>query len=403
LEELIMVHKERQISLKSLGRWPITLAIALALATGAISTYSLLRFRTTAQSPQPEVPEQSTPAITAVTGLGRLEPEGEVIQLSAPTSLEGARVARLAVREGDSVRAGDVVAVLDSFEARQAALRQAEQQVEVARARLERVKAGAQTGEIAAQEAAIARLDSQLRGDIAAQQATLDRLQAELRNAEREFQRNQQLYDEGAISASDLDSKRLSVETIQAQVNEAKASLNRTVETLQKQISEAEATLDRIAEVRPVDVQVAQAEVNDALAAVERAQADLNLSYVRAPIDGQILEIYTQPGEIVSSQGIAALARTEQMYAIAEIYDTDIAKVRVGQPATITSEAFSGAIEGTVAQIGLQVGQQDIFSVNPLADTDRKVIEVKIRIDDPEARERIANLTNLQVQVAIHI
>jgi HlyD family secretion protein len=150
-------------------------------------------------------------------------------------------------------------------------------------------------------------------------------------------------------------------------------------------------------------VQVAQAEVNDALAAVERAQADLNLSYVRAPIDGQILEIYTQPGEIVSSQGIAALARTEQMYAIAEIYDTDIAKVRVGQPATITSEAFSGAIEGTVAQIGLQVGQQDIFSVNPLADTDRKVIEVKIRIDDPEARERIANLTNLQVQVAIHI
>jgi HlyD family secretion protein len=51
----------------------------------------------------------------------------------------------------------------------------------------------------------------------------------------------------------------------------------------------------------------------------------------------------------------------------------------------------------------LQVDRQNILSVNPAADTDRRIIEVKIRIDDPADSQRVAGLTNLQVDVAIHI
>ncbi|MBD2775579.1 hypothetical protein ICL16_26860 [Iningainema sp. BLCCT55] len=68
-------------------------------------------------------------------------------------------------------------------------------------------------------------------------------------------------YQQGAISASNLDSKRLVAETAQAQLEQAKSAQKRTVETLKAQLSEAKATLNRIAEVRPVDVQAAQAEV----------------------------------------------------------------------------------------------------------------------------------------------
>lgn len=396
-----MVQKERRQPVKPLEQWPIVLAVAITLANGAFSLYSLSQSRSVEQNLAPVSPQ--APAIIAVTGLGRLEPEGEVIRLSAPTSVEGARVTQLLVKEGDRVQAGQVVAILDSYEPRLAALEQAKQQVQIAQARLAKVKAGAQTGEIAAQEATITRLEAESRGEVIAQKATIARLQAELSNAEAEYRRYQELYQEGAVSASLFDSKRLPVATMRQQINEANANLNRTVESFREQISQAKATLDRIVEVRPVDVKVAQAEVNDALAAVQRAQADLNLASVRSPIKGQILKIHTRPGEIVNQQGIANLGQTDQMYAVAEIYETDISKVRIGQRATITGEAFSGKLQGTVTQIGWQVNTQDILSTNPTADTDQKVVEVKVRLNDTAGNHRIAALTNLQVQVAIHI
>ena len=77
--------------------------------------------------------------------------------------------------------------------------------------------------------------------------------------------------------------------------------------------------------------------------------------------------------------------------------------MRIGQSATVTSEAFSGKLQGKVVSIGLQVSKQDIFNVNPTADTDHKVVEVKIRLNDLADNLRVAGLTNLQVQVAIHI
>jgi ABC exporter DevB family membrane fusion protein len=86
---------------------------------------------------------------------------------------------------------------------------------------------------------------------------------------------------------------------------------------------------------------VALAELEDAKAAVQQAKAQLNLAYVRSPRAGQILKIHTWPGEIIGNQGIVELGRTDQMYAIAEVYEADIHKVRLGQRAIITSAGFT--------------------------------------------------------------
>jgi HlyD family secretion protein len=404
LEEAIILQKESQPFTKPVGQWVLILAAAMALATGGVYLYGFSRFRFNAQGSISNS-QESVPAIVAVTALGRLEPQGEVTRLSAPNSLAngGARVEKLLVEEGDKVRAGQVIALLDEQANRLAALEQAKQQVKVAQARLAKVKAGTQDGEIAAQKAAVARLSAELRGEIAAQEATIGRLQVELSNAQAEYQRHQELYRQGVISASLFDSKRLPVETLQQQIKEAKATKNRTVESLEEQISQAKATLSAKAEVRPVDVQVVQAEVDSALVAVKQAQANLDLTYVRSPIDGQILKIHTRPGEIVTNEGIADLGQTDRMYVVAEIYQTDIEKVRVGQRSTITGEAFSGKLQGTVTHIGLQVDRQNVFNVNPGSDTDRKVVEVKIRIDNPADSQQVAGLTNLQVEVTIPI
>ena len=397
-----MLQKERQPCTKLVGQRSIALGIAIALAAGAALSYSLLKFHSTVQTPAPATPKQNS-AIVAITALGRLEPQTEVTHLSAPNSAEGTRVVELLVQEGENVQAGEVVAILDRHESRLAALEQAKQQVQVAQSRLARVKAGAQTGKIAAQEAMITRLQVERQGETTAQQATITRLAAELSNAEAEYRRHQELYQAGAISTSLFDSKRLAMKTVQAQLKEAQAILNRTEESFQEQIAEAKATLAATAEVRPVDVQVAQAEVNDAIAIVKRAQADLNLTYVRAPKDSQILKIHTRPGEIVNNEGIASLGQTNHMCAVTEVYETDIQKVRLGQQATITSPAFPGKLWGTVSRIGLQVSPQGVLSNNPMADTDRKVVEVDVCLSHPIHNQRVAGLTNLQVQVAIQI
>ncbi|MDM9383695.1 ABC exporter membrane fusion protein [Chlorogloeopsis sp. ULAP01] len=392
---MIKEQNENHSLIKRIGQ-----LLLILLAAMGLSNFLLFRFSSKNSTP---VAPNSNPAIIGVTGLGRLEPEGEVIHLSAPTSIQGTRVKRILVKEGDKVQLEQVIAILDNYESRQAALNRAKQQVKIAKARLAKVKAGAQTGEIAAQQATIARLEAESRGEVAAQQAAIARLEAELSNAEAENRRYQELYQTGAISASARDSKRLPMETAQQQLNEAKATLKRTIASYREQIAQAKATLNRIVEIRPEDMQLAQAEVDDAIAQVQQAVADYNLAYVRSPITGKVLKIHTRAGEIVSNQGIAELGKTNQMYVVAEIYETDIKKVRIGQQATMSSVAFPGEIQGTVSQIGLQVSKQNVFDVNPLADTDQKIVEVKIRISNPEDSQLVARLTNLQVQVMIHI
>ncbi|WP_238544348.1 ABC exporter membrane fusion protein [Gloeocapsa sp. PCC 73106] len=409
----------------------------MATTTG-IFAFPSLQHTQTARQNSPETFPDNIPAVTTITSLGRIAPQEKVTRLSATIPFEGARVEQLLVKKGDVVKAGQIIAILDSRDRQLAALKRDQEQVKVAQARLEQVKAGAKTGaikaqlktierfkaelrgQIVAQEAKIANLQARLQGEKQAQEAKIKGFKAQLKNAQTECSRYEKLYRDGAVSASEYDSRCLEEDTFREQLNEAEANLlriittlseeineaqailTRTVVTLQKQIIEAEATLEEIAEVRPVDVQVAQAEVDKAMAMVKQAEADLELAYVRAPINGRILEVHIRPGETITNKGIVELGQTEQMEVIAEIYKTDIGKVSLGQQAIITSDAFPEQLQGTVTQIGLQVKQQNVFSNVPGADVDRKVVEVNISLE-PEDSKRVEGLTHLQVQVAIQL
>ncbi|MBW4696066.1 MAG: efflux RND transporter periplasmic adaptor subunit [Lyngbya sp. HA4199-MV5] len=313
----------------------------------------------------PQKTAQAVPVTTVapmVTALGRLEPQGEVIQLAASTT--GSRVEQLLVRRGDRVRRGQVIAVLDAHDRLQATLEKAKQEVQIALTKLAQVKAGAKAGEIGAQAATIARLD------------------AELHNAQLEARRYQALFEQGAISASSRDSKQLVADTTRAQLQQAKNTLN------------------SVAEVRPVDVSAAEAEVASAQTAVKQAQAELDLASVRSPRDGQILKIHTWAGEIVGDQGIADLGQSNQMYVVAEVYESDIKAVRLGQRATITSSAFDGEAQGIVDEIGLQIQKKGVLDTDPTADADARIVEVKIRLNQASSR-KVAGLTNLEVTAQI--
>jgi ABC exporter DevB family membrane fusion protein len=419
--------KSKLMSWKPIGLIAIPATVLLL-----VSGYLVIQ----AQSRQ-DLESQETVATSSrlIVADGRLEPQGEVLLLSAPFSMERARVEKLFVERGDWVKAGNTVAILDSHAIMQAALQNALKQEKIALTRLQQVKSGAKTGDIAAQkakifqtkaelkgqiatqEAKIATLRAQLAGERSSQMATVERIQAELKHASRECDRYRNLRSNGAVSMSQMESICLQQDTTQEQLQEAQANLNRIINsgqeeikeatgnlartkaTLKKEIEQTAATYDATAEVRPVDVAVAEAELAAARTAVRQAQANVDLTLVKSPLDGQVLEIHARPGEM-ANQGIVDLGRTNRMFVVAEVYETDIGRVKLEQKVEVKSPALREPLEGKVSEIGWQVGKKDVLNDDPVIDADARVVKVRVLLNE-ESSQRAARLTNLKVDTFI--
>ncbi|MFN6233590.1 efflux RND transporter periplasmic adaptor subunit [Microcystis sp.] len=419
--------KSKLMSWKPIGLIAIPATVLLL-----VSGYLVIQ----AQSRQ-DLESQETVATSSrlIVADGRLEPQGEVILLSAPFSMERARVEKLFVERGDWVKAGNTVAILDSHSNIQAALQNALKQEKIALTRLQQVKSGAKTGDIAAQkakifqtkaelkgqiatqEAKIATLRAQLAGERSSQMATVERIQAELKHASRECDRYRNLRSNGAVSMSQMESICLQQDTTQEQLQEAQANLNRIINsgqeeikeatgnlartkaTLKKEIEQTAATYDATAEVRPVDVAVAEAELAAARTAVRQAQANVDLTLVKSPLDGQVLEIHARPGEM-ANQGIVDLGRTNRMFVVAEVYETDIGRVKLEQKVEVKSPALREPLEGKVSEVGWQVGKKDVLNDDPVIAADARVVKVRVLLNE-ESSQRAAKLTNLKIDTFI--
>jgi HlyD family secretion protein len=365
-----------------------------ALATLGLSQQGAIQGAT---PPPAETPAAggATPLATSVGALGRLEPAGGVIRVAGPP---GERLGELLVAEGERVVAGQVLARLESYSERLAEREYAAAQLQEARARLE---AETRFGQAQIEEARtrLSRLDEPQQLQIRSQEAVVERIRAELADAEANLARFQALWQEGAISQQELDQKAL------------------VVRQRQEDLQAAEATLNQLRLARERDLRNAQAQVQAAEAALRRAQAQVQLqslarnlglaearlerTLIRAPRAGQVLKIHTRPGEVIAAnQGILELGNTDQMMVVAEVYETDILRVRPGQRATISNRVLPETLQGRVERVGLQIGKKDVLNTDPAADVDARVVEVYIRLD-PESSARVAGLTNLQVNVAI--
>lgn len=427
----------------SLKAWPqriaaqrsLIITAAIALSLGILGTRLALQ-KSSTQAPAAIAPVPAAAPLPTVTALGKLEPSGTIISVSAANTGDGSRIEELRVKEGDRIQKGEIIAILNSQKRLQAALSQASEQVRVAQAKLAQVKSGAKSGEIQAQTAemarikaertgdlntqtaVIARLRAEQTGEIDAQTAAVARLEAEMENARVESNRYDALYKDGGVSASLRDSKRLLWQTSQRQLQEGRASLQRIRQAKSEQIREAEAaldrsqntrneqleaaaaTLDRIEEVRPVDIQTAQAEIGQAQAAVTKAEAELEQAYVRAPATGTILKINTYAGEKIAPEGIVDMGRTQEMTALVEVYESDVKRLKVGDRAIVTSDAIAIELQGSVSEIGQKVLRQNVVNTDPTANTDSRVMEVRIRLDNASSQQS-EKFTNSQVTAKI--
>lgn len=347
--------------------------------------------------------------IDSVVALGTLQPEGDIIKLSSPNA-QDSRVDRILVTEGDFVRANQVVAVLQGIDTRQAELQDAQADVRLRNAELLKVRQGeAKKAQIEAQKSVITRLEAQLITQTAQRKAALASAEATLNNAKLTYQRRLSLNREGAIKLEDLDIAKRDLAMAEAALNERQAELNQTFKSLNAEISQEKSRLAELKEIRPIDVEIARSQLEKARITVAERKARLKDAQVRAPLAGQILKINSRVGEQVSTtQGILELAKTDRMFAVAEISETDIGKIRLGQKASIKSEynGFTGEVRGIVEQIGLQIikkNTQDAATANsPTNDQNTRVVAVKVRLDKQD-NSKVAALTNMQVRVNLDL
>ena len=307
-----------------------------------------------------------TPAETprGVGAIGRLEPGWKLLQITTASTTDGTRLEHLFVDEGSDVSAGDLLASLDTQTQRAAALHEAEAQVLVAKAKLALVKSGAKLEELAAQSAGA------------------EQLRATFQNAEHSLRRTEVLREKKVVSEEDFDQKRFQVEIAR------------------HQLLQAECTLAAMKIIRPEDVAVAEAEIAKAEAVSARLAAELEATNIRSPIAGRVLKVNVRVGEKVGESGILELGNTSEMHAVAEVYERDIHRVKVGQHASAWVQSSRVPLNGEVVRVGWKVGRKSILDNDPIKDTDARVVEVRIKLD-ASSSEQVAGLSNARIEVRI--
>jgi HlyD family secretion protein len=344
------------------GRIFVRILIIIGIAAAATAAWFHFRppFELAPSSIAKPLPSTSG---LGVSCLGRIQPEDSLVTIGARSvSGQPSIIGELRVKEGQDIPAGYVIAILDSFPQLDAAFRQAEARIRVAQTRLEQVKGGAKTA------------------DMAAQQEEITRLEVELAAARVDFSRMDSLIKEGLVSQAALDQSRLQVEV------------------RPKMIAAAKERLRSLNEVRQIDVDVAAAEVEAAMADAARARAEADNSTIRSPYAGRVLKIHAWQGAEVGSQGILELARTSRMYVIAEVAESDIQRVKLGQRVKISGDSLGQPIEGKVERMGLRVSRTSLAVHDPVSLSDARVIEVRILLDDASS---VKNLIDAQVEVII--
>jgi HlyD family secretion protein len=328
--------------------------------------------------------------VRTVVARGRLEPDGGVINIG----VAGDRLARVVVREGDVVNKGAELAYLESHPDRLADYNLARAQLEEANRRLKAVKDACQS---TIEEAQIKKeqVEKVEPLDIQAQDARVRLLTEQLANAKTDLSRLQALKLD-SVPQQQLEMQTLAVRKAEEELVAARALLDKTKKGHELSLRAAEAQV-RAAKANEARY-ISEIAIDAMQKTVDLAEARLRHTIIRAPSDGKILKLVCRAGEMLTVQPILMMGNTQKMTAIAEVYETDVQYIAVGNAATITSPALAKPITGKVSAIGSIVSKNRLYSLDPTAAADQRVVDVTIELDPNTPAE---SFVNLQVTVNI--
>jgi len=254
------------------------------------------------------------------------------------------RLVELRVKEGDIVKAGQVLARIDAVQAA--------------------ASASAANARVKGAEADLRGMAEQLQSAM----ADIDAAKARAQEAQLRLQRTQDLRKDGLVPAAELDAAKAAAETANAQLNSSQAALRRMQQG-------REATDRRLAETR-----ADAARVGDLLAKTE----------ILAPIDGTVTRLPVQEGEMVvmgiqnqPGTTLMTISDLSSIDAEVKVAEADVLRVQINQTARVTMEAIPGvSFTGRVVEIGA--------SALPVVGTGAAAREfrVKVRLDSPDRQLR---------------
>jgi HlyD family secretion protein len=253
-------------------------------------------------------------------------------RVSIGTQIVGT-VRQVPVAEGQAVKAGQTLVVLDSAELA-AAAQQADVAVQQAQARLRQI--------------------AELQAPVAQQQ--LRQAQVNADNARRQWRRQQDLYRQGFIGEAALDDARKAVDLADAQLHAA----HKQLDTLRPSGS---------------DHALAAAELAQAQASAKAARARLGYATIAAPSDGVLIGRDVEPGDVVQpGKALMVLSPAGETQLVVQIDEKNLGLLALGQSAQASADAYPSRRFGA-----------ELVYINPGVDAQSGSVEVKLRVPSPPA------------------
>ena len=350
----------------------------------------------------------------------RKAPVEDVIKVSGNIELTEVNIAfktpgklvELGVKEGDRVKAGDVIGRLDTAQI-ESQRRMAEAMIQGAESRIAQLRTGIQF-----QEQNLAGMTDQREAEVAATKAQLDELLAGARTQEKEqaraamsqaeaeasraasdWQRAQTLFASEDISAADRDRAKAAFEATQAALRRARQQLalveegprQETIHAAKAQMQRAQAAL-RATKAGSLETDRLRQEQNARLADLEQARANLALvetqladSVVRSPVDGVVLVKAAEVGEVLAAgttiATIADLAHPWLRGYVGEIYQ---GRVRIGSRVEVKTDSFPDRVfEGRLSFLSSEA-EFTPKQIQTQEERVKLVYRVKIDLENPD-------------------
>lgn len=303
--------------------------------------------------------------ILRIAANGRVEGATEEIRVSS--KIPG-RIQTITVDEGDRVTKGQILVILDNEDYR-ARVETERALLEKAEAHLKLLRSGARREEIEQARAAV------------------DEARAIAETARRDYERLSQLFHRGVIARDELDRAERELRTAIARQQIAEQRYQQVLSWF-----------------RPEEIAAAEADVRLARARLAEAEANYQNTFLRSPISGIVTKRFMKPGESIRFETVGlpilSLVDTSALRVRAEIDETDVAKVAVGQRAYIRADAYREEVfTGRVVHIAPSLGRKTLFSDEPAEKRDTEILEVLIDLD-PSARPL---KIGLRVEVTIEV
>lgn len=284
---------------------------------------------------------------------------GDIVEVSARTS---GLVTKVMVKEGEEVKAGQVLAQLDDSQAK-ITLSQAEAALEMAKVNTSKLPSDLNSAQAAVTKAR----DNAAQASSQAKSAMIA-----MDDMRRQYEKVQALYTQGALAKESLDQARTRYETARATVEAATAN----AASAQAGVTEAQAKLDALGKTGSVTY---SAQLKQAQATYDNAHWVMDNMVIKSLIDGTVVRSPVQTGEnVIAGQSIVTVANLKQVWVNANIQEKQVGRVKVGQPVDVRLDAYPGRIfSGEVEEIG--DATQATFALIPTESTSGNFTKVSQR------------------------